>query len=121
MSKDAPDTGFNFEETAAAMEESALKFEPDGMMQVLATCENMPQALTHVADTFKHLAERSDEEFPLEKEVGESMGEVYDLLMKAVDAAEEVGKTFRQAHEHDVARHEEPRTGEETWDTTNNQ
>ncbi|WP_051857237.1 hypothetical protein [Streptomyces sp. NRRL S-1868] len=114
------DPGFHFEETAAEMEEAALKFEPDGMMQVLAACEGVPEALTHVANTFKHLAERSDAEFPLEKEVGESLSDVYDLLTKAATASEEIGKTFRRVHEQDIGRHEDPRVNEQTWDTTNN-
>ncbi|MCD0482040.1 hypothetical protein LO771_06320 [Streptacidiphilus sp. ASG 303] len=114
-------TGFNFDEAASEMYAAATSFEPDGMMQVLASMESMPEALTSVANTFRILAERCDSEFPLDSAVGEALNEVYERLMQAVTASEEVAKTFRTRHEGDIARHEDPRTGEDKWDTHNNQ
>ncbi|WP_228471351.1 hypothetical protein, partial [Streptomyces alkaliphilus] len=114
--------GFLFDESASAMESAAQAYEPDGMMHVLATCEAMPTALQSVANTFQILAERADSEFPLEKEVGEALTEVYTHLMLAVSAAGEVATTFRTVHEQDIRRHEDPRNNaEHKWDTTNNQ
>ncbi|WP_190211722.1 hypothetical protein [Kitasatospora indigofera] len=115
------DAGFNFSEVASEMYGAAMNYDPDGMMHVLTAIESMPEGLTSIANTFRVLAERSDDEFPLEKVVGESLNEVYTLLMQAVSAAEEVGKAFRNAHEGDIARHDDPRTGEEKWDIGNNQ
>lgn len=117
----ADESGFVFNEAASEMETAAQSFDPDGMMHVLAAIESMPDGLASVAGTFKTLAERSDAEFPLAKEVGEALNEVYGLLMQAVEAAGEIGKIMRTLHEQDIARHEEPRNGEEKWDTTNNQ
>ncbi len=114
-------SGFLFDEAAADMEAQARSYEPVGMMAVLATCESLPGALQSVANTFQILAERADGEFPLEKEVGEALNEVYVHLSLAVVAANEVGTTFRAVHEQDIRRHEDPRNGDETgWDTTNN-
>ncbi|MFF4821225.1 hypothetical protein ACFY2K_42355 [Kitasatospora sp. NPDC001309] len=114
-------SGFDFSEVASEMYGSAMNYDPDGMMHVLAAFEAMPEGLESVANTFRVLAERSDEEFPLDKVVGEALNEVYTLLMTAVSAAEEVGKAFRGAHEEDISRHENPRNGEEKWDIVNNQ
>ncbi|MZE78514.1 hypothetical protein GTY57_16325 [Streptomyces sp. SID5475] len=113
--------GFLFHEAAAEMEAAAQSYDPDGMMHVLATCEGMPYAVQSFANTFRILAERSDDEFPLEKEVGAALNEVYALLMQAVDAAAEVVTVFRNVHDQDIARHEDPRNNaEDKWDTTNN-
>ncbi|WP_345698382.1 hypothetical protein [Kitasatospora terrestris] len=121
---DVPNTaesGFSFSDTASEMYSAAMNYDPDGMMQVLAAIESMPEGLESIANTFRVLAERSDSEFPLDKNVGEALNEVYTLLMQAMSAAEEVGKAFRSSHESDIARHEDPRTGEEKWDIGNNQ
>lgn len=117
----AKSSGFDFSEVASEMYGSAMNYNPDGMMHVLAAFEAMPEGLESIANTFRVLAERSDEEFPLDKVVGEALNEVYTLLMTAVSASEEVGKAFRGAHEEDISRHENPRNGEEKWDIVNNQ
>ncbi|WP_326799300.1 hypothetical protein OG946_31235 [Streptomyces sp. NBC_01808] len=118
---DTSTPGFLFDASASEMEEAAGAYEPDGAMHVISTLAGMPAALTSISNTFKILAEKSDEEFPLDKIVGEGLEEVYRHLKRAVDAAEEVAETAQQVHEHDIRRHEEPRTGEAMWDTTNNQ
>ncbi|MGW0980299.1 hypothetical protein ACWD33_05605 [Streptomyces xiamenensis] len=113
--------GFLFGEAASEMEAAAQSYDPDGMMQVLGTVEAMPEALTSIANVFQILAERSDSEFPLEPEVGEALSEVYTHLMLAVNAAADVPTTFRNVHEQDIRRHEDPRNNaEDKWDTTNN-
>jgi hypothetical protein len=112
--------GFVFAEAAAEMEAAAHKYNPAGAMHVLKTIEGFPEALTSIANTFRILAERSDAEFPLHERVGEALIEVHRLLLQAVPASEEVGKVFRVEHAADIARHTDPRTGEEMWDITNN-
>ncbi|MFD8080725.1 hypothetical protein ACFV4F_03385 [Kitasatospora sp. NPDC059722] len=111
---------FSFAAVAAEMEAMAATFDPDGMMQVLAMVEEMPDALASIANVFKLLAEKCDEEFPLDSQVGMALQEIYMFLQLAVGAAGEAGPTFRQVHEVDIRRHEDPRNGEEKWDTTNN-
>jgi hypothetical protein len=112
--------GFDFAEAAAEMEAQAQSFEPDGMMQVLSAFEGMPEAMHSIARTFQILAERSDAEFPLEKEVGEALNDVFRQLQQAIGACEEVATTMRRVHEQDIRRHEDPRNGEDKWDTGNN-
>jgi hypothetical protein len=80
-------------------------------MEILAMVDNLPEALTCVAGTFRILAERSDGEFPLEKDIAAAFDEIYGALMRAVDTSADLGQLFRQVHEHDIARHEDPRNG----------
>ncbi|MEV6465916.1 hypothetical protein [Kitasatospora sp. NPDC051702] len=112
---------FSFASVAAEMEVMAATFDPDGMMQVLAMVEELPDALASIANVFKILSERCDAEFPLDPQVGMALQEIYMFLQLAVGAASEAGPAFRQAHEGDIRRHEDPRNGEDKWDTTNNQ
>ncbi|MEV7641808.1 hypothetical protein AB0O32_17895 [Streptomyces rubiginosohelvolus] len=106
-------SGFRFEEAAAEMENAARTYEPENSMEILSMVENLPHALTSVANTFRILAERSDSEFPLEKDIAGAFDEIYGALMRAVDASADLGDLFRAVHDHDIARHEDPRNGPE--------
>ncbi|MEU1261478.1 hypothetical protein ABZ473_05215 [Streptomyces cellulosae] len=106
-------SGFRFEEAAAEMEQAAGQYDPENAMEILAMVEGLPAALTSVANVMKILAERSDSEFPLEKEVADGFNDIFGALMSAVAVAEDMGPLFRQAHEQDIARHEDPRNGHE--------
>ncbi|MER5447787.1 hypothetical protein ABT065_19535 [Streptomyces sp. NPDC002764] len=106
-------SGFRFEEAADEMEQAANSYEPENAMEILAMVEGLPAALTSVANVMKVLAERSDSEFPLEKEVADGFNDIFGALMSAVAVAEDMGPLFRQAHEQDIARHEDPRNGTE--------
>ncbi|MBA6433858.1 hypothetical protein [Streptomyces sp. GMR22] len=104
-------SGFQFEETAAEMEQAAHSYDPDNAMEILAMVEGLPAALTSVANVMKILAERSDSEFPLEKEVASGFNDIFGALMSTVAVAEDMGPLFRQVHAQDIARHEDPRNG----------
>jgi hypothetical protein len=104
-------SGFRFEDYAAEMEAAAGSYEPDGCMEILAMIEGLPAALTSVANVMKILAERSDSEFPLEKEVAGSFNDAFGAVMAAVAVAEDMRPLFRNVHAQDIARHEDPRNG----------
>ncbi|TRO57694.1 hypothetical protein E4K73_41735 [Streptomyces sp. IB201691-2A2] len=106
-------SGFRFEEVASEMEQAANQYDPEDAMEILAMVEGLPAALTCVANVMKILAERSDSEFPLEKEVADGFNDIFGAVMSAVAVAEDMGPLFRQAHEQDIARHEDPRNGPE--------
>jgi hypothetical protein len=115
---------FLFDESASEMEAAAQAYEPGGMMHVLQTVEGMPAALQSIANTFAIVAEKSDEAWALEKEVGESLNDVFQILNKAVEAAEQVKEVFEAVHEHDINRIREPRVSAEAekgWDVINNE
>ncbi|MFG2789186.1 hypothetical protein [Streptomyces sp. NPDC048419] len=113
VSEGAHVSGFRFEEAAEEMEQAANQYDPENAMEILAMVEGLPAALTSVANVMKTLAERSDSEFPLEKEVADGFNDIFGALMSAVAVAEDMGPLFRQAHEQDIARHEDPRNGTE--------
>ncbi|MFW3460802.1 hypothetical protein ACN24K_08480 [Streptomyces microflavus] len=104
-------SGFKFEEAATEMQAAAMLYEPDGCMEILAMVDGLPEALRMIAHVMQILAERSDSEFPLEKEVAGGFNDIYDLLLKASAGAEELPAIFRRVHEQDIARHEDPRNG----------
>ncbi|MEH0526908.1 hypothetical protein QBA75_06410 [Streptomyces stelliscabiei] len=106
-------SGFRFEEAAEEMEQAAGAYDPENAMEILAMVEGLPAALTSVANVMKILAERSDSEFPLEKEVADGFNDIFGAVMSAVAVSEDMGPLFRQAHEQDIARHEDPRNGPE--------
>ncbi|KQX36929.1 hypothetical protein ASD97_10435 [Streptomyces sp. Root63] len=106
-------SGFRFEEYAAEMEAAAQQYDPENAMEILAMVEGLPAALSSVANVMQILAERADSEFPLEKQVADGFNDIYGALMAAVAVAEDMGPLFRQAHEQDIARHEDPRNGVE--------
>ncbi|MFF0197997.1 hypothetical protein ACFYT5_34350 [Streptomyces anulatus] len=106
-------SGFRFEEYAAEMEAAAQQYDPENAMEILAMVEGLPAALVSVANVMQILAERADSEFPLEKQVADGFNDIYGALMAAVAVAEDMGPLFRQAHEQDIARHEDPRNGVE--------
>lgn len=110
---DSSTSGFRFEELAAEMEQAAQAYEPENAMEILAMVEGLPEALGSIANIMRILAERSDSEFPLEKEVADGFADIYGALNSATAVAEDLGPVFRQAHEADIARHEDPRNGPE--------
>ncbi|MFE9931752.1 hypothetical protein [Streptomyces sp. NPDC005533] len=104
-------SGFRFEELAAEMEQAAQSYEPESAMEILAMVEGLPEALASIANIMQILAERSDSEFPLEKSIADGFSDIYGALNSATAVAEDLGPAFRQAHEQDIARHEDPRNG----------
>ncbi|MFD8883324.1 hypothetical protein ACFV0H_12460 [Streptomyces erythrochromogenes] len=108
---DSSTSGFRFEELAAEMEQAAQAYEPESAMEILAMVEGLPEALGSIANIMRILAERSDSEFPLEKEVADGFADIYGALNSATAVAEDLGPVFRYAHEADIARHEDPRNG----------
>ncbi|MFE7388029.1 hypothetical protein [Streptomyces sp. NPDC057582] len=104
-------SGFRFEEYAAEMESAAGQYDPENAMEILAMVEGLPAALTSVANVMRVLAERADSEFPLEKDVADGFNDIFGAVMSAVAVAEDMGPLFRQSHEQDIARHEDPRNG----------
>ncbi|MET9436891.1 hypothetical protein [Streptomyces sp. NPDC006551] len=115
---------FLFDESASEMEAAAAAYEPGGMMHVYQTVQGMPAGIQSWANTFKILAEKSDDVFPLEPAVGEALSEVFEHLQKAAAAAEEVRVVFQREHEHDIERLEAPRKNleaEKAWDASSNE
>ncbi|MGW1587303.1 hypothetical protein [Streptomyces sp. NPDC002386] len=112
--------GHHFLAPAMEMERIAATYTPDGMMQVGADFAALPDALEHVANAMRISTARADQEQPLDPRIVELMKEIYALQMKAVDLARELPVAFRRLHDVDIARIENPRTGEPMWDYSRN-
>jgi len=113
-------TGFDLAAMCEEIEAAATQYDPEGAMQVLRFFETLPAALVSFSNVFKVLAEKADGELPLDPVVADVLGAIHGLLMGAADGAEDIPATFRAVHEADIRRHEEPRPGEDKWDTGNN-
>ncbi|MGW2548478.1 hypothetical protein ACWC5I_48410, partial [Kitasatospora sp. NPDC001574] len=112
---------FDFRASAEDMHSQAQTGEIDGMLAVIASVETMPEAITHIANSFAVVADKlSPENAPLDPAVNESLMEVFQLLTRAVEAAEEVSKVFNERHEPEITRLREQRTNEELWDVSRN-
>ena len=110
---------FDFRQQAEDMYNAALNGEAEGpgaMMRVLHSFATMPETLELIARTFEVVAQRCDDELPLEPEVTGELEQVRTLIRQAAAAAESIEPAFRKRHEYDIARHEDPRTGEDKWD-----
>ncbi len=110
---------FDFRQHAEDMHAAATKAETEGpgaMMRVLESFSSMPETLELIAQTFEVVVQRCDDELPLHPDVTGELEHVRSLIRQAAAAAESIAPTFRNRHEADIARHEDPRTGEELWD-----
>ncbi|WP_194894701.1 hypothetical protein [Catenulispora pinisilvae] len=110
---------FDFRQQAEDMYKAAVNGEAEGpgaMMRVLNAFATMPETLELIAKTFEVVAQRCDDELPLDPGVTGELEHVRTLIRSAATAAESIEPTFRVLHEADIARHEDPRTGEDKWD-----
>ena len=110
---------FDFRQHAEDMYTAAVKGEAEGpgaMMRVLHAFATMPETLELIAKTFEVVAQRCDDELPLHSDITDELEQVRTHLRQASKAAESIEPVFRSRHEVEIARHEDPRTGEDKWD-----
>ncbi len=96
------------------------RYEPGHMRQVAAEYNGIPAGIENVAAAVHLIQVRSNERYPVDKAVVEAIATVHGLLMQAASAAQDLMPNFRRLHASDIARHEEPRNGEDgeaMWDT----
>ncbi|MFJ9195693.1 hypothetical protein [Streptomyces globisporus] len=95
------------------------RYEPGHMKQVAAEYEGVPAGIENIAAAISMLQTRSNEVYPVDKTVVEALATVHQLLMQAASAAQELMPSFRRLHAPDIARHEDPRNGDQgeaMWD-----
>jgi hypothetical protein len=110
---------FDFRGFAEDMYAAAVHGEAEGpgaMMGVLRAFEELPETLGYIARTFDVLIQRCDEELPLDSAVTAELEAIRAQMYQLTAGSSSVGETFRHRHDHDISRHEEPRTGEDLWD-----
>ncbi|MCX5100246.1 hypothetical protein [Streptomyces sp. NBC_00439] len=95
------------------------RYEPGHMNQVAAEYEGIPDGIENIAAAINLLQVRSNDRYPVDKAVVDTIADVHQLLMNAASAAQELMPNFRRLHAPDISRHEAPRNGEESeamWD-----
>ncbi|MFC8227642.1 hypothetical protein [Streptomyces sp. NPDC057287] len=95
------------------------RYEPGHMNQVAAEYEGVPAGIENVAAAINLLQVRSNDRYPVDKQIVDAIADVHQLLMAAASAAQELMPNFRRLHAPDISRHEAPRNGEEAegmWD-----
>ena len=109
-----------FIEAAAEMLGAALTYNPEGMMQVGNDFAKMPEAYRNIANAMQKMAQRANDQDPLNPAIVDMMHKVYQKLQEAAKLSEELAPAFRNLHAVDIKRIEQPRRGEGKWDLSQN-
>jgi hypothetical protein len=112
--------GHHFVAAATEMARAATAYQPQGMLQVGQDFAGLEEALRIHAEALRTTVENADANWPLAPQIVDLMGQIHSLQLKAADLASELQPAFRQLHDVDIARLENPRTGEQMWDVTAN-
>lgn len=110
---------FDFAAICADVESAAAQYDPS-MGEVINLMDTLPDALASFANVLRHLAEKADAELPLEPVVADALNNVFLLLHGAASGSSEIPNIFRVAHATEIRRLEDPRNGEDRWDTNQN-
>lgn len=112
--------GHHFVAAATEMARAAAAYQPQGMLQVGQDFAGLEEALRINAEALKTTVENADANWPLHPNIVEIMRQIHSLQLKAAELATELKPAFQQLHDVDIARIENPRTGERMWDLSNN-
>ena len=112
--------GHHFVAAATEMARAAAAYQPTGMLQVGQDFARLEEALRIHAEALKTTVENANANWPLAPQIVELMRQIHGLQLKAAELATELAPAFRQLHNVDLARLENPRTGERMWDVSAN-
>jgi hypothetical protein len=95
-------------------------FNPESIVpdveDFLGNLDQVPDALS---DAIKKIADRLDNELPVNKDVSEALREMIPVLGTLAERAREANAIFRQRHEQELEQHHNPRPGESAWNRRN--
>ncbi|MDX2513862.1 hypothetical protein PV355_01605 [Streptomyces stelliscabiei] len=112
--------GHHFVAAATEMARAAAAYQPTGMLQVGQDFVGLEEALRINAEALKTTVENADANWPLHPNIVELMRQIHGLQLKAAELATELKPAFHALHDVDIARLENPRTGERMWDFSSN-
>jgi hypothetical protein len=115
--------GHHFVAPAMELARAAAHYQPTGMLQVGADFAGLEEALRLHAEAMKITVENADATQPLAPQIVELMRQIHGLQLKAAELASELQPAFRQLHDVDISRLENPRkgmAGERMWDVSAN-
>ena len=98
-------------EATEVMLQAAQTFDPETMPEFEALIDDLPEAMVHVQETLRVLAELAQERLPVHPAVVEQIGEGFRAMNHVIEALDEVGTVYRRVHAADIERHESPRNG----------
>jgi hypothetical protein len=100
---------------AEAIREAFSNFRPEKPEDFEDFFKGLPEFFRDQASAFGALAQRGDDEMPLNKPVVEEMREIGALFSGMGDKADELNQHFRSAHQGELERAHNPRAGEKAW------
>ena len=104
------------ETLVAAISEAFANFSPESIVpEVQGILEHSPEIFTAIADGWRKLAEKTQEELPLSNTVSDEMLEMVPQINALADRARSVHITFTGVHHEDLERHYNGRTNEQMW------
>ncbi|WP_393075209.1 hypothetical protein [Streptomyces sp. LN704] len=115
--------GHHFVAPAMELARAAAQYQPQGMLQVGKDFAGLEEALRLHAEAMKTTVENADATQPLAPQIIELMRQIHGLQLKAAELASELQPAFRQLHDVDISRLENPRkgvAGERMWDVSAN-
>jgi hypothetical protein len=100
---------------AEAIREAFGGFKPERPEDFEDFFKGLPEFFEEQGSSISGLAQRADDEMPLNKSVIEEMRELVATMNGLKDKAAELNQHFRVAHETELKRAHEPRAGEKAW------
>ena len=113
-------SGHHFVAPAMEGARAAASYQPTGMLQVGRDFGGLGEALDLHAEAMRSTVENANANFPLAPQIIELMQQIHGLQRKAAELAGELPAAFQKLHDVEIARLENPRTGEQMWDVTAN-
>ncbi|GAA4869755.1 hypothetical protein [Kitasatospora terrestris] len=102
---------FSLSSAADVMLQAASTFDPEQMPEFGVLADDLPIAFATIQEVLRVLAEKGAEQLALEPVVSEEIAQGYQAMGRVVQALENVGPVFRQAHAADLDRYDNPRNG----------
>jgi hypothetical protein len=98
-----------------AVRDAFAAFRPEKPEDFEDFFKGLPGFFRDQAGGLSALAQRGNDEMPLDKSVVEELREIAALFAGLGDKADELDQHFRAAHETELRRAHEPRAGEKAW------
>lgn len=105
-------------EIAAEANAYVANRDHQSMMEVKEDLLALQAFLADTATMIRTMHGRAAATWPVNPGVTGTVGETLASVLKAVEAAGDIGPAFRALHEADLIRHEQPRTSERMWDVS---
>ncbi|MFF4417125.1 hypothetical protein ACFYY8_31780 [Streptosporangium sp. NPDC001559] len=93
----------------------ASEYETDDMMDVKTDLEMLRELPLQVGAAIRIMTERLNADYPIDAAVTEHLHTLYEGFCALATVCDDVSTTFQEAHEADIARHLQPRNGEQKW------